>query len=153
MFKYSLVTLSFSTLLLSGCSTDSLSKQDIGTISGGVVGGLLGSQFGKGDGKVLATAAGIVAGGFLGSNIGKSMDKVDQQEMVNVLNNTKDNTSHSWVDSNNNAKYTMKPSTTENSSNKTCRNYTMSVLIDGEMLTQNGVACKVGNGPWNLDTN
>lgn len=39
----------------------------VGTVGGAVVGGLVGSQFGKGNGRGLATAGGAVAGGALGN--------------------------------------------------------------------------------------
>jgi uncharacterized protein YcfJ len=39
----------------------------VGTVGGAVAGGLIGSQFGKGDGRGLATAGGVVAGGALGN--------------------------------------------------------------------------------------
>ncbi len=39
----------------------------VGTVGGAVAGGLVGSQFGKGNGKGLATAGGAVAGGALGN--------------------------------------------------------------------------------------
>ena len=39
----------------------------VGTVGGAVAGGLVGSQFGKGNGRGLATAGGAVAGGALGN--------------------------------------------------------------------------------------
>ena len=39
----------------------------VGTVGGAVAGGLIGSQFGKGSGKGIATAGGAVAGGALGN--------------------------------------------------------------------------------------
>lgn len=38
---------------------------------GAVVGGVLGNQFGSGDGKTLATIAGAVGGGYVGNEIAK----------------------------------------------------------------------------------
>ena len=40
----------------------------VGTVGGAVAGGLVGSQFGKGGGRGLATAGGVVAGGALGNS-------------------------------------------------------------------------------------
>ena len=45
-----------------------------GTLVGAVVGGVIGHQFGGGNGKTLATAGGAVAGGAIGHNIAKSHD-------------------------------------------------------------------------------
>ena len=44
----------------------------VGTVIGAVVGGLLGNQVGKGNGKTAATVAGAVGGGFAGHAIGKN---------------------------------------------------------------------------------
>ena len=46
-------------------------KQNLGTITGGLVGGLLGNQFGGGDGKKVMTAVGAITGGSLGNRIAK----------------------------------------------------------------------------------
>ncbi|HOV58635.1 MAG TPA: glycine zipper 2TM domain-containing protein [Rhodanobacteraceae bacterium] len=43
-----------------------------GTVLGAIVGGALGNQVGKGDGRKAATVAGAVAGGAVGHNIEKS---------------------------------------------------------------------------------
>lgn len=43
----------------------------VGIGIGAVVGGVLGNQFGSGDGKTLATIAGAVGGGYLGNEIAK----------------------------------------------------------------------------------
>lgn len=43
-----------------------------GTVLGAIVGGALGNQVGKGDGRKAATIAGAVAGGAIGHNIAKN---------------------------------------------------------------------------------
>ena len=43
-----------------------------GTVLGAIVGGALGNQVGKGDGRKAATVAGAVAGGAIGHNIAKN---------------------------------------------------------------------------------
>lgn len=44
------------------------------TVIGALLGGIVGSRFGKGDGRKAATAAGAIAGGVVGNNIGSSND-------------------------------------------------------------------------------
>jgi uncharacterized protein YcfJ len=53
-------------------------KQGVGTVLGATGGGLLGNQFGKDTGNVVATAAGVFLGGLLGNSIGKSLDSADR---------------------------------------------------------------------------
>ena len=42
-----------------------------------MAGGLIGNQFGKGDGKTLATVGGAVAGGFVGNEVQKRVTTKD----------------------------------------------------------------------------
>jgi len=52
----------------SGAATDG-GRRSVATMIGAVVGGLLGNQVGKGDGRRAATVAGVVAGGVVGNQI------------------------------------------------------------------------------------
>jgi uncharacterized protein YcfJ len=47
----------------------------VGTGIGAAVGGLIGNQFGGGNGKVLTTVAGVAAGGFAGNQIQKKVQQ------------------------------------------------------------------------------
>ena len=48
----------------------------LGTVAGGLIGGLLGNQVGGGNGKTLATVAGVAGGAFAGNTIEKNMKQV-----------------------------------------------------------------------------
>jgi uncharacterized protein YcfJ len=50
-----------------------------GTAIGAVVGGLVGNQFGGGNGKTLMTVGGAVAGGYAGNQVQKGMQDRDTQ--------------------------------------------------------------------------
>lgn len=56
-----------------------ISNKNIGRILGGVGGAVLGSQFGKGSGKLVAVAAGTIGGIFLGGEVAEYLTKSDQQ--------------------------------------------------------------------------
>ena len=51
------------------------SHQLVGTGVGAALGGLVGSQFGGGSGKVLTTVAGVAAGGYAGNRVEKKMQQ------------------------------------------------------------------------------
>ena len=53
------------------------SNRIVGTAIGGVAGGILGSQFGRGKGKTAATVVGAAGGAFVGNQAQKSMQKND----------------------------------------------------------------------------
>lgn len=136
-------------LSLTACGPDA-NNQDVGVIAGSIVGGIIGSQVGDGEGRVAATAVGAVAGSIIGGNIGASMDELNRMKMSEALEDTKTNHSRSWVDPDNNAKYTVKPTKTVYEKDTVCRNFTMSVVIDGKLETASGVACRGENGGWDI---
>lgn len=53
----------------------------IGTVAGGVVGGLLGNQVGGGNGKTAMTVLGVAGGAYAGNAIEKNMKKVTVYQM------------------------------------------------------------------------
>lgn len=53
-------------------------KMEMGTLLGAGLGGLLGSQFGKGEGKLVTTGLGVFLGGVLGNSAGSSLDRGDE---------------------------------------------------------------------------
>ncbi len=57
---------------LAACSTNP-SRQDIGTATGAVVGGVLGSALTGGNG--VGTVGGAAVGGVIGNQIGKDLDQ------------------------------------------------------------------------------
>lgn len=130
-------------MAVASCTT-SPSNQDIGTVAGGVIGGLVGSQFGGGAGQIVATAAGAVVGAYLGNKIGESMDKTDQLEAQQALNSSQSKT---WTSKNGNT-YTVTPQKTYVKNNQVCRQYTTTATIEGKAETVTGTACKQSNGTW-----
>lgn len=61
-----------SLVVLSACSTGSVTQRDVecagATVVGAVVGGALGNQLGGGSGQDILTAGGAVAGGTVANN-------------------------------------------------------------------------------------
>lgn len=58
----------------------------LGTVAGGVLGAVVGSQFGKGDGRTAAGVAGAVGGALLGREIQKRHNERTQYEVVARMN-------------------------------------------------------------------
>ena len=67
-----LLIVAVSAIVLSGCFA---TNQQGGTLMGAGVGGLLGSQFGKGTGQLVATGLGVLVGAMSGSVVGQHMDQ------------------------------------------------------------------------------
>jgi uncharacterized protein YcfJ len=53
-----------------------------GTAIGAIAGGVVGNQFGKGNGKTATTVAGAVAGGVIGNKVQKSHQRGDYETVI-----------------------------------------------------------------------
>lgn len=133
---------------LNGCAP--INKEGIGTMTGGVVGGLLGSQFGGGSGKVVAAAGGALLGAYLGGQIGRSMDKVDQLEMQRTLETAPTGRSVSWKNPDTSNSYNVTPTKTYYMNQRACREYTTRAIIGGKNQEIHGRACRQTDGSWKI---
>src|SRR5690242_1453435 len=109
-------------LNLAGC--ENMTKQDVGTLSGGVIGGLVGSQFGHGTGQLLAVGAGALAGAYIGGANGKNMYDTDKLKMMHAMEHNSVGKPAYWQNEKSGTRYTIVP--TKNVSydrNPYCREY------------------------------
>jgi surface antigen len=143
-----LIIVSSFALSLIGC--ENLNKQDIGMLSGGVAGGLLGSQLGGGTGKLVAVGAGALAGAYLGGVIGKSMDEQDRLKVEAALERNRTNQPVHWQNPDNGYRYTMTPKKTYRARHQYCREYTMQADIAGKKQQTYGKACRQPDGTWKV---
>ncbi|MES2219293.1 MAG: RT0821/Lpp0805 family surface protein [Pseudomonadota bacterium] len=134
---------------LIGC--DSMNNQDVGTVSGAVIGGLVGSRFGSGAGQMVAIGAGSVAGAYLGGQIGRSMDMADRARMNNAFENNAVGQPAYWQNNNTGVTYDVTP--TRNISyegNPYCREYHSTAIIAGKNQQIYGTACRKPDGSWEV---
>lgn len=143
------ITLS-STVLMSGCSNTS-HEQDH-TIAGTVIGGAIGRQFGKGNGRDAMTVLGAIAGGMIGGNVGRELDKEDQRKVSQTLETAPNHQKVAWNNPNSNTDYKFTPVNKYegkvNGTRTVCRDYVMDAWIDGQMQQVRGRACKNNKGQW-----
>lgn len=141
-------------LAVTGCSGQG-NKELGGTIVGGAGGGLLGSQFGGGTGKLVATALGAVAGAWLGNEVGKSLDNADRAAMrrtsQNTLETAKAGTTSSWSNPDSGNSGTITPTKTYQApSGEFCREYQQTVTVGGKTEQAYGTACRQPDGSWKI---
>lgn len=72
-------------VILTGCVGQNPNETG-GTLLGAAAGGLLGSQFGSGSGKVAAALVGAAVGGYAGNRVGASMDRQDRMQYQQAVN-------------------------------------------------------------------
>ena len=137
-------------LAVNGCQ-----NRDIGTISGGVVGGLLASNLGKGGGKILAVGLGSIAGAMLGGHLGSQLDGTQQKQVVHTANHSleynRDGQGSTWRDPNQPVAATMTPVRTYHSTRgEYCREFQQDIQIGGQIERGYGTACRRPDGSWEI---
>ena len=139
-------------LVLTACGQGGLTKQDAGIGIGALAGGVVGNQFGKGDGKVLATALGAVVGGIVGSEIGKSLDDNDrrlaQEAEFASLERGQSGVGQPWRNPDSGHYGMVVPGKPYKRAEQDCRDYTHTIYIDGKPQTMRGTACRNPDGTW-----
>ncbi len=138
-------------LLLTACET----KQQTGTLLGAATGALVGSRFGGGSGRLIATGVGAVAGGFIGNKIGQNMDETDrlkmQQSNATALENSRTGSASKWSNPDTGNSGTITPRKTfTNDNGQPCREYVQSITVGGKTEQGYGTACRQADGSWKI---
>ena len=137
----------FAGFALSGCVTKAQSGAGLGALGGG----LLGSLAGPAKNREQNALIGAAVGGLFGYAIGNEMDKEDLAHVNSAYEKVPDNQSFSWDNPNSKRRYTVTPrSTTQDSSGRHCRQAEIASIIDGKRETVVKMACRRGNGTWEL---
>lgn len=139
--------------LLAGCA-DMGTKEGFGTMGGAVVGGLAGSRFGGGTGKLVAVGAGTLIGALLGSELGKSLDKADQTYADRAYNSAYSaplNQTITWNNPQSGNSGTVTPLRDGYATNGAyCREYQQTITVGGRTRDAHGTACREPDGSWKI---
>ena len=170
-FKKSLLALSAVALLVSACNGQQnaynaqqggvmggggLDKQDVGTGVGALGGAVIGSSFGKGNGRVVGGVLGALGGAFIGNQIGASLDRADMtyynQAQQRALETGQAGQSLPWSNPQNGHSGTFVPAAPYQNPNtgQYCREYTQTVNIGGQVQKAYGTACRQPDGQWQI---
>ena len=131
-----------------------INKQNVGTLGGAVVGGLLGSQVGGGSGRLWTTGAGALLGALAGGEVGKSLDRADQTYMNQAYSRAMtapagQNITWSNPDSGNSGTYnTIRTGRASNGG--MCREYQQTITVGGRTQQGVGTACQNQDGSWSI---
>ncbi len=141
-------------LLSAACQTlQDNPKQVFGTLIGGGLGALVGSQIGGGKGQLAAVALGTLGGAFLGSEIGNSLDRADrlhaERNSRNALEHSRTGTTSSWRNPDSGYSGTFTPTRTfRSASGQDCREFQTTVTVGGREEDATGRACRQPDGTW-----
>lgn len=143
----------FASVSLAACQ-GSMDKRGGGTLIGGVTGGLIGSQFGGGEGKLIATGIGALAGALVGGHIGKSMDEYDKRMLENssrqALEFSPSGSRVEWKNPDSGNSGSITPTKTYKDKGSYCREYYQEIIIAGEKQKAYGKACRKPDGQWQI---
>lgn len=141
-----------SALTLAGCAEGN--NRPGATLLGAGLGGLLGSQFGSGDGRLAVTALGTLAGAAIGSSVGKRMDDVDRMRMREAEQRAYSaplNETIIWNNPNTGNSGYVKPIRDGRSqAGQYCREFQSEITVGGQREQGYGRACQQPDGSWRI---
>jgi surface antigen len=120
-----------------------------GGLIGAVIGGLTGSQIGKGSGRTAAILGGTVIGAIVGGNIGQAMDRTDYLHTQGALETARAGAPVTWVNPDTGNNYSVTPTRTyQTETGQYCREFTTWGWIGGHEERLYGTACRMPDGSW-----
>ncbi len=139
------------TCCISLTACESMTNQDVGTITGGVAGGLLGSTVSQGGGQLVAIAAGSMVGAYMGGKIGHNMDVNDRRQVTKTLESNRVGQPAYWRNQKTGAQYKVVPvKNVKIQGNPYCREYKTTADIAGKQQQVYGTACRQPDGSWKV---
>jgi surface antigen len=140
---------------LAGCADDGRGGNEVGgTLMGAAVGGLVGSQFGHGSGRLAMTAAGTLLGAYVGNSIGRKLDDEDRRRMRDAEMHAYGaplNQPIVWNNPQSGNSGTITPIRDGRSNTgKYCREFQSEVTVGGERQNAHGTACQEPDGSWRI---
>ena len=140
-------------LALAACQTGG-TKETVGTFGGAAAGALLGSQFGKGNGKLAMVGLGALGGALLGGSIGKSLDATDRIEAERAEQRAYGapvGQTIAWSNPQSGNSGQITPLRDGYSpSGQLCREFNQTISVGGQRQQGYGTACRQPDGSWRI---
>lgn len=155
MLRKSLLAVFAMVLLLPACQAQHMgNKEAFGSLGGAAIGGLLGSNVGKGSGRLAATAAGVVLGGWLGNEMGTSLDRADRSAMRGATSRAYSapvGQQITWNNPQTGNAGTITPVRDGYDRRGTyCREFQQTITVGGQKQQAYGKACRQPDGSWKI---
>ena len=124
-------------------------REAVGAVLGGIAGGAVGSQVGRGENRQVAIVIGTIAGAVIGAQIGRDMDDADRACMGHALELAGDKKRVTWQGAGKRA-YLLTPVRSFERNGVNCREFDLAVTEGGKRRTSRTKACPGGNGTWRI---
>lgn len=147
--KFLLAAVMSLAISLTGCATQG-PREESGMVIGGLLGGLLGAQAGDHHMRPVAIVAGTLIGASIGGSIGSYMDETDRLRVGQTLETVRTGVSSTWRNPDSGVQYQVTPTSTYETAQGPCREYTMDALIGGKKQQVYGTACRQADGSWKI---
>jgi len=126
----------------------------LGTGIGAALGGLLGSQVGRGSGQLLSTGIGITVGGIIGNNVGHQLEEDRRPSYRGYGPNYDQSTVFYYPTYQYTPNYVAPPAPPptyiDQNEGTYCRPYSQEIRIDGKIMESYGTACLQPDGTWRI---
>lgn len=128
-----------------------------GTLLGGAVGGWAGSQIGKGQGKLAATAGGALLGAVVGNGIGSSLDRIDDTYRLQQMGRSIGYPAPVYAPAYQAPSYAAPayrapsyPAYPAQATGGYCREMQTTIVVGGRTQSAYGLACQQPDGTWRM---
>jgi surface antigen len=132
---------------------DCSSSAATGTVVGAVAGGVIGNQFGHGDGRTAATVGGVILGGIAGNAIASDMNCNDRRQAFLSYSSGFEGrigSRYDWRGAERGNYGHFTPVREYARGGNTCRDFTSVSYSNGHRYTRSGTACRQTDGNWYL---
>ncbi|MGN7614636.1 RT0821/Lpp0805 family surface protein, partial [Magnetococcales bacterium HHB-1] len=136
------------TLLLSGCVSTPENKAQSGAGLGALTGALAGSLLGNDKNKEQNALIGAAVGGLVGYLVGNEMDKMDQAQLANTLENTPSQQTRAWTNPDTGNQFYVTPGSAEMIDGKPCRTTRIEMISNERTREETKRACREADGEW-----
>jgi len=125
-------------------------REAVGAVLGGIAGGAIGSQVGKGENRQIAIVLGTIAGAVIGAEIGRDMDETDRACIGHALELAGDKKRVTWKAANGKATYLLTPVRGFEQNGAHCREFDLRITSGERKETSRAKACPGGDGNWRI---
>jgi len=125
-----------------------------GTIAGAAIGGVIGNQFGHGDGRTAATVGGVIIGGVAGNSIASDMNCSDRHYAMSTYDEGFEGDigrDYRWRNADDDSYGSFTPVREYSRDGNTCRDFHETGYGNGRHYDRNGTACRRNDGNWYMD--